>query len=168
MKVGQTDGTVKDEVVLTGSNAKVDGATSPIIPQMLYNGATYDLQRNNTQGTLLASAARTATTISPTQTNHNGRGISVILDITAASGAGGLQIFVRGKDVNGKAYNLNTGVTAIIATGLYVLEVYPGSTGTTGQIKESVSHKLPRTFDVMIQHGDASSYTYAVNYEIGV
>src|SRR3990167_8842281 len=38
---------------------------------MLYNGATVDLSRGNTEGTLLASAARTTSIQSATQTNYN-------------------------------------------------------------------------------------------------
>jgi len=51
-----------------------------------FNGGSFDRRRNNTEGTLLASAARTATTSSPDQVNYNGSGVIVYLNITANPG----------------------------------------------------------------------------------
>ncbi len=129
----------------------------------LYNGVSWDQQRANTERTLLASAARTATTSSADVTNFNGRGLQVLLNVTAASGTGGLTLTIQGKDpVSGNYYNLNANPTAITATGLTVYEVYPGVGAAGGGVTQRTSASLPRTFRVTVTHGDASSYTYSV------
>lgn len=151
----------------TGS-AVTDGATTAPLPPMLYNGATYDIQRNNIQGTLLASAARTATTMSANQTNYNARGLHVTLDISVASGAGGLQVRVQGIDIaSGNFYSLNGAPTAIVATGTYDYEFYPGVSGVvagSNNVNGRTSTSLPRIWRLTVTHGDASSYTYSVGY----
>ncbi|MGH2604227.1 MAG: hypothetical protein ACRDJ9_33180, partial [Dehalococcoidia bacterium] len=52
----------------------------------LFNGSNFDRQRGNSDVELLASAARTATTTSADQLNHNGRGVVLLLDVTANPG----------------------------------------------------------------------------------
>ena len=54
-----------------------------VVANYLDNGATLDRQRNNTVATPLASALRSASTLTPLQTNYNGKSVSVTLDITA-------------------------------------------------------------------------------------
>jgi hypothetical protein len=63
-----------------------------------FNGINWDRERNNTQGTLLASAARTATATSPNQTNYNAKGVQLTIDVTAVSGTGGLILVLQGID----------------------------------------------------------------------
>src|SRR5579871_3766078 len=73
----------------------------------------------NQDMTLLASAARTATTNSAPQTNQNARGVLVYLNVTAASGTGGLRLAVQAQDpVSGNYININLLPTAVTATGL--------------------------------------------------
>jgi hypothetical protein len=129
--------------------------------------------RNNTQGTLLASGARTATTVSPVQTNHNAKGIIVFLNITLASGTGGLQVDIRGRDpVSNNPADLIPIPTAITAAGLYLYELFPGSStaGVAGanKVQQRTQGVLPRSFDVAVLHGDASSYTYSLGYALSL
>ncbi|MCL6453546.1 MAG: hypothetical protein K6T78_07950 [Alicyclobacillus sp.] len=131
-----------------------------------YNGSTWDRFYNNTQGTLLASAARTATVSSPQQTNYNARGVFVFVNVTMASGTGGLTPLIRVYDpVSGGYTNLNQGVTAITATGLYVYQIYPGATSTAG-LTGTIDSSLPKTWGVTVLAGDTSSYTYSVGYAL--
>ena len=112
--------------------------------------------------TLLASAARTTTTTSADQTNQNARGVVVYVNVTAASGTGGLQLAIQGKDpVSGGYKTLNTLPTAITATGLYVYELYPGCS-TTGNLAAVYAQVLPRTWRIQMNAGDGSSYTYSI------
>lgn len=134
-----------------------------------FNGTNWDRWRNNTNGTLLVSAARTATTTAPTQTNYNAKGVIVVLDVTVASGIGGLTVQVRGKDpVTGKTFNLNGTPTVVTTTGTYAYEVYPGVSGTNGNMLQRTSSAVPRTFDVAVFHADGSSYTYSLGYLITI
>lgn len=170
MKVAQTDGTTKDEVVLTGSSAQVDATSTPSIPNAGYNGATWDKWRNNTQGTLLASALRNSTVLSPNMVNHNARGILLVLQVTAASGTGGLQVqFGHNDPVTGLAGNLNEPPPIITGIGTYFYELYPGASGGTGAgsyVQQRTSGSLPRSWYVAVVHGDASDYTYSVGYSL--
>lgn len=134
---------------------------------MLYNGATADRERGNTEGTLLASAARTAGVVTANVTNHNACGVHVALRVTVASGTGGLQVLIQGYDaLSATAYTLNAFPTAITATGIYTYELYPGIGAVTGSVVQRTSATLPRTWLCQMLAGDASSYTYSLGYAL--
>ncbi len=76
---------------LPAAAALADGASNPTAPAvgaagLLYNGSTYDRERGNVEGTLLASAARTTTTATATQTNYNHRGVVLFLYVPTMPG----------------------------------------------------------------------------------
>lgn len=132
-----------------------------------FNGTSWDRVRNNQEATALASAARTATTNSSDITNHNAVGILVFLNVTVASGTGGLQVQVMAKDpVSGSYFALNAAPTAVTGTGLKLYVVDPGSSG--GNATQATEASLPRTFRITVTHGDGSSYTYSVGYALVV
>ncbi|SRR5579884_647578 len=137
------------------------------VQQLLYNGATLDLQRGNQQGTLLASATRTANTASADQTNYNARGVLLFLNVTAASGTGGVRALVQAKDpISGSTQFLASATPAFkTATGLYVYSVYPGAP-VGAFLEQATQAALPRTWSVLVQHGDASSYTYSLGFAL--
>lgn len=165
------------QVVLAGSNVtdgKTLGAGDVGGANMLYTGAAWDRQRNNTEGTLLASAARTATADAPNQVNYNARGVVVYVNVTVA-GTGGLTTIIKGIDpVSGQTVQLNTAAVQITGIGIYAVALYPGAsaapTGTvaTGQVVNRVATELPRTWKVTIIPADASSWTYSVGYGMTV
>lgn len=133
----------------------------------LHNGITWDRQRNNIEGVALASAARTASTASPDITNHNARGIMVMLNVTAASGTGGLQVRVQAKDpVSGNYLGINSAPAAITAVGMQVYVLYPGANTTNTDIAQVSGLLVPRTLRIFVSHGDGSSYTYSVSYAL--
>jgi hypothetical protein len=118
---------------------------------------------------LLESAARTATVASAKQQHFSARAIRLYLNITVASGTGGLQPIIRGYDlISGTAVNLSTGGTAIVATGCYVYELGLGllSTAKQGNIEECQNRPAPVQWDVSVAVGDASSYTYSLSAEV--
>jgi hypothetical protein len=111
---------------------------------------------------LLPSAARTAQASTADFINPGSRGIYVWLNVTAASGTGGLQVKVQAKDPASGAYSsLHASPTAIIATGQNIYVLYPSGTVITGT-STSYNAVLPRTWRVTVLVGDASSYTYSV------
>lgn len=141
------------------AQASVLGSLVSLARQEKFNGTTWDRARNNTESTLLASAARTVQTNSADQTNYSAKGLHVQLNVTAASGTGGLTVVVQGKDpVSGTYYDILVG-TAIIATGITILKVYPGIVASANAAASDI---LPRTWRVQVRVGDASSYTYSV------
>lgn len=158
------------EALLPAAAALADATANPTTTLVgaaneVYNGTTWDRQRGNTEGTLLPSAARTSTTTSAVQTNYNARGILVALNVTAASGTGGLQVRIQMIDpVSANTVSLNLLHTAIVATGTSLYALYPGATG--GNFAQATSELLPRTFVVAVAHGDGSSYTYSLGYSL--
>lgn len=138
-------------VTLTGSNV-AEGIANMVL---------------NQKGTLLASAARTATGSAPDQVNYNAKGILLTLDVTVASGTGGLKIVLNYIDpVTGKYMEIFLATTGIVAIGTYAYLIYPGVSGTASGLKESISRALPRGWRAYIAHSDASSYTYSLGYSL--
>lgn len=157
---------------LPAAAALADGASNPTTPLVgacghVWNGSTWDRVEGTTELTLLSSAARTANTASSDQTNHSSRGVLIMLNITVASGTGGLSMNIQGKDsISGAYFRINPAPAAITATGLYVYEVYPGSStaGSAGAslVNQRTAAVMPRTWRINVGHGDSSSYTYSV------
>lgn len=139
----------------------------PLSGGFLYNGTTWDRFRNNISGTALASAARTGTTVSSDLVNYNHSGVVVSLYVTAASGTGGLQVAIQMKDTIGNVYRqINATTSTYTSTGQYVFMLYPGIDAVNSNNNQNVSQVLPQQFRIQVTHGDASSYTYSVNYQM--
>lgn len=129
----------------------------------LYNGITWDKARSNSQGTILASAARTAQTNSAQQLNYNARGVTLYLNITAASGTGGLGVdLILVDPVSGNSVRINPTPTLKTTIGLSIYQYYPGI--ATGIIAQANLLALPRIWYAIVEAGDASSYTYSLGY----
>lgn len=123
-------------------------------------------QAVKTTGTALASAARTTTTQSADIDTTGFRGIVVFLNVTAASGTGGLTMRVRGRDPVSLSFaNLVSDGSAITAVSIRSLQFGGGggaSSATSGG--GLLGGLLPDTIRIEVSHGDASSYTYSVGY----
>jgi hypothetical protein len=97
--------------------------------------------------------------------------VLVCLNITVASGTGGLQTHIQCIDPAGGAAltYLNT-PPAITATGVYGYLLYPGATqaGVTGsqRVQVLLAGVLSRTWQATVTVGDASSYTYSLGYTL--
>lgn len=155
-----------DDTEIVAVNPNVDAKTAANLVGIavsgvpwLYNGTTFDRQRNNTEETILASAARTATTNSADFTNYNSKGAQFIVDVTAIAATPSITVNIQGKDpVSSNYYTLLTSV-AISTVSTTILKVYPG----IGAVANSAaSDILPRTFRVSVTHADADSITYSI------
>lgn len=147
-------------LALNGSSYQLRVANSA------YNPVTnqWERWRNNIEGTALASASRAVTTSSVDITNYNHRGIIFFLNVTVASGTGGLQLSIQVKDpISGLYVGLNALPAAVTTTGVRAYSFYPGisAVGTQG-----TSGALSRTFRIQVIVGDATSYTYSVGYSL--
>jgi len=133
-----------------------------------FNESTWDRWRNNTEVTVLPSAARTAHGNSATQTNYNAKGVIVFIDITAVSGsfaAGeGLTIMVRGIDpVSGRLVYLGTSGPWTLP-GTRLLIVYPGATNVQG-IGAVTTNDIPLSRSWHVRYeitGTTPSFTFSV------
>ena len=119
----------------------------------------------NQDVTLLPSATRTATTNSANQTNLTGCGVMVYLNVTAASGTGGLKVAIQVIDPSsGSVGTVFIATTAVTATGIYTYTIYPGLGVSEGAL--SANCLLPVGWRIQVQHSDGSNYTYSVGASI--
>lgn len=119
-----------------------------------------NLTEAGTYGTVLASAARTATVASADQYNPDGwRGLHLVIDATAITATPSVVFTIQGKDpVSGQYYTIlaSAAVTAVSTT---VLRVFPGATAAANTVANDT---LPAIWRVNAVHGDADSITYSV------
>jgi hypothetical protein len=137
---------------------------NPVLTGRLDGSGNVQADCGNQNLVLLASAARTATTASAAQTNSNARGFLLFLDVTTASGTGGLQIQPQVQDpISGNWVSYSGSSAAVTATGEYLYVLYPSTfSGLSSSVKTSCSAPLPPTWRVQIIAGDSSSYTYSL------
>jgi len=126
----------------------------------LFNGTNWDRQRNNHEVTVLASAARTASTSSADQTNYNARGVMVNVRVTAITDTPSVTAKIEGKDTASTSYFTILESAAIAATGLTTLTVYPGITAAANV---SASHIVPRLWRITVTNADSDPITYSLS-----
>lgn len=142
-----------------------NGASAPQLQQMSSNGSTYDLVQNNTQGTLLASAARTGPTQLANQINYNAKGIILTVNVTAFAGTSPsltfqLQII---DPVTGLTFPLAPASTAITGNGQYIYIFYPTPITTPPGTVGTFQGPLPRLWSAYFNiTGTTPSFTYSV------
>lgn len=120
-------------------------------------------------GTALASAARTASTLSSNLQTLGYRGVIVYLNVTAASGTGGLTPRLFGVDpVTLAVATSATASTAVTTVGLRIYHFGQGCGGASGGTAAwaSVGVLLGSQVAFQVLHGDASSYTYSLTWEL--
>lgn len=114
---------------------------------------------------ILASAARTTTQTGSTLNNYTLRGVLLILNVTAASGTGGLTVSLQLNDLSSAATpTLFSATSAVTAIGTYTYWIYPGVGSTVGT--QSLSAPLSGSFFAKVTAGDSSSYTYSLSLEM--
>lgn len=174
---------MSDNVAITpGAGASIathqessDGAQlQRVIPNAWAGGVATDVSAaaplpvattGNQAGTLLASAAQTATLATAAQANTTARGVIVTVNVTAVSGTGPtLVASVQAQDPVSLAwYPLNAAATAISAAGLYTFAVYPGATG--GAVTQATGLPLPQAWRVSFTiAGTTPSFTFSAGY----
>jgi hypothetical protein len=165
-----TDGgllSVAADTELPAAAALADALANPTTPiagagELLFNGTTWDRKRNNLAGVLLASEARTTTQTTADQTNYNGRGIHVILDVTAITDTPSIVLKIEGKSASGIYYTLLEGA-AVTGVSKNIYKVMPWAANVANV---SAADLLPRTWRIVITHSDADSITYSLDYAI--
>jgi hypothetical protein len=128
--------------------------------QSMFNGTSWDRQRNNVEVTLLASASRTTTQTSADITTYNLGAIQVILDMTTV-GTGSVTVSIDGKDpASGKYYNLLTGAAVVTnVTNVYTVDPsVPAVANVTAQ------KRLPRTIRIVVTANNANPASYSCGY----
>lgn len=164
----------RTDLAYGGTAVRVEGTPLGEVPEqgMTYNNGTgTDLALNNIQAVLVLSGVRTTAPAIATQSNLNHRGVLLFLNVTAASGTGGLTVRLQAiEPVTGTAVvNLLTAAAAVTATGLYTYALYPGLPSPAvalGGVTMAQNGVLPRVWTAAVSLGDTSSYTYSLSYAL--
>lgn len=113
------------------------------------NGTPYLVaggQNSNTAAMLTLTAQGAGTVLGADQSNTQGRGVQVGVNITALTGTSPtVTVTIEGKDTASGAYYTLLASAAIAATGFTLLTVYPGAPSTANVSSPQV---LPKTWRV--------------------
>ena len=145
-----------------------DGRFTLAVTNFLYDGSAYPRQRSNQDVVLLASAARTATTPSADQTNWNGRGVLVLLNVTANPGGVETLTLELHAKLGGQYFTLTAYPAVTVATNaVYFYVFYPGAVETLAVANLEVDEMvLPKTWRANVVHSSTGSWTYAVDCSV--
>ena len=114
---------------------------------------------DQSQFTILDSAARTATPTVDDFIIKAGTGLIVVIDVTVDPASASVVFIIKGKDVvSGKTFDLLTSA-AIAATGTTVLRVHPVLTAAANLIAKTI---VPPMITMTATHADTDSITYSV------
>ncbi len=123
-------------------------------------------------GTLLASAARTASTSTASFDASGFRTLVLFLNISAASGTGGLRLFVEYQDPISGLWRTPIVVPSSAVTSIQLVPVCVGpglgslSSGASVSAGGIVGLPLSSAMRITVSHSDGSSYTYSLGYEL--
>jgi len=124
-----------------------------------FNGTTWDRRRNNNEQSVgITASGVTTTQTGADQTNYNGRGVKVVLDMTSV-GTGNVTLSIQGKDATSSKYFTMLTGAAVSTNSTNVYTVYPG---VTVAANAAVSDILPRTWRVVVTANNANATTYTV------
>jgi hypothetical protein len=145
-----------------GSSAGQLGAAD-----FLFNGSTWDRFRNNSDGSLIASAAYTTTQNSADQTNYNGRRLELFINVSSA-GTGSVTPSLQVKDsISGNYFTVWTAAAPLTANGQYVYYFADGAAGSS--CTETHGFGLPaRSWRLVMTANNANSMTYSASGVVGV
>jgi hypothetical protein len=141
-------------------------ATVPYI----YDGVEQTPLRGNTEGTLLASAARTVSTLSPVQTNHNARGGVLAINITARTV--GISPLVRLEIMSEAGTTILQSADFDPLVGEHFLVLYPGAGAAAVGASYSRmlgvgSLPLKRKWSAYVRHvADVTDLTYSLTADM--
>ena len=158
------DGAGEGPVDVSGEADALGGVTALRVhnSNLLYNGATYDRERNNVDATLLASAARTTTQTSADIVNYNGVGIVVTLDMTVV-GTGSVTVTINYKDPASGKYILLLSGAAITTNSTNKYVVHPSIPAVANV---SAQTHTGRTLQIVVTANNANAATYSVGYTL--
>ena len=117
----------------------------------------------NVEGTALTSAARTATESSADLTNSRGKGVRVVLDVTAATGSPSITLTIECKDAASGKYCTLLLSAAVTGISMNTFVVYPGIVAVTNL---ATNNFVSKTFRITMTHSNTDSITYSTGYSL--
>lgn len=131
----------------------------------LFDGTTWNRNRNNNALTLLSSAARTTLTNSSDQINYNWRGFILTVDVSSA-GTGSITPSIQVKDViSGNYTTVWAAAAALTTNGTRVYEIYPTAL-SAASFTEVVQMMVGRTWRLAMVHNNANAITYSASADM--
>lgn len=139
-----------------------------LIKNEIFNGTTWDRERNNVEATILASAERATDTVSADQINYNGSRLLLIMNVSAINATPIVTPTLWAKDsVSSEYFTVWMATTPLTAVGTTAYYFGDGASG--GSFTEILAFGLPsRTWVVTMLHDDADAITYTVGANIGI
>jgi len=110
------------------------------------------------QDTILALAARTATTTSSNLTKTTEKSAHFIINVTAVPGVDTITPKIQAMDNLGNYYDVLVGA-AIATTGITVLKI---AQGLSPIVNGSAADFIPDVYRVVVTHSAGTSFTYSV------
>lgn len=142
---------------INGINDNTGFGTASVGP-LLFNAVSGNWERqrdNQPAATIITAASVSSTQTSSDQTNYNGRGVTVYLNVTTI-GTGSLVVTIQYKDDISGTYFTALASAAVVANGVTAYTVYPGATPAANLV---ASIPLPRTWRVQVTGANSSSFT---------
>lgn len=125
----------------------------------LSNGTTFDSQRANTTGAVIA-AGTTSTQTGIALTTYNAKKLVLVINISA--GAGTLTVAINGTTASAYSYNILTS-TALTGVATNELRVFPGATPASNLVANDV---VPRNLSITATV--VGTITYGIDYILAV
>lgn len=128
--------------------------------QMSYNGTTFDRNRNNVTGVVIAAGA-TASNAGVTTTTYNASKAVIIVNIASATAAT-LTVSINGVTSSGYVYPILTS-TALATVAVTPLRIFPG---VTPSANAAANDLVPRALQVVTTV--TGTISYGIDYELSV
>lgn len=134
---------------------RVDTDGRQMVRRVDATGIDVPVPTNTSTAALITHAAASVGVNGADQTNLDGRGLLLGINITAATGVSPtLQVIVEGKDAaSGTYYPLLTSAAIVATAGFTLLSLYPGLAAVANLVASQV---LPRVWRVRTVIGGAS------------
>ena len=125
----------------------------------LFNGTSFDRARGNHDEIYLPSAVRTGNVNTADFINYNGRGLLLLLDVTAVPGVSTIQPLIERKHPDDGGYSVAFGGSLVSTISTLQVRIYPGITAAAGT---SASDVLSRIYRIRIAQIGAGNFTYSL------
>jgi len=153
---------MSEPIILSSRIPQTDDSVALLLARLLA------VQSQRVTGTALASVSRTSNTQSLDIDCTGFQALLVTLSVTAAPGAGGLQIRLRTRDpVSGNLTGFFFGTVTIstVSTNCGIFGPgFGGFTSGTSPVLGGAGIYLPDTVRIEVAHSTADPYTYSVGY----
>ena len=157
-----SSGSLVVENAASGATDSNSGSAHGAAASLQFNGSSYERQRGNTEGALLASSVRATDTNSANQTNYNARGVLIYINVSAVAAGETVVPKLYLRDTTSSVDFLIWTGAAIDATGLKAYLFYPGTVST--RYTQAVDIAISRSWYLTMDHSASGNWTYSASY----